>query len=218
MLWPSSRGFAFAGGTDFLPLDLQTGSAAANGSPEINVHLVFEIRSGLRAPAFRLLLPLRKDSGENVTEITPSAALGTLTLPRACLVGLEIRKIESAEVEGNALLFVCVATAIAPARCGFRSSRIYLVRVKAELVIDLALLIVTENVVRLGDFLELLLGLFVVRIYVGVVLARKLAKGFANLIRRCGLLDSEQSVIIFLLSIRHVVCVASNCLLIGHRI
>ena len=101
----SGGGFAFAGRTDFFTLDLQTRSAAANGSPKIDVYLVFEIRSGLRAPAFRLLLSLGKDSGENVTEITPSAALLTLTLPRTCLVGLEIREIESAEVEGNALLF-----------------------------------------------------------------------------------------------------------------
>jgi len=50
---------------------------------------------------------------------------------------------------------------------GFRLRGIDLVAVVANLVVDLALLLVAEYVVGFGDFLELLLGAFVSGIYVG---------------------------------------------------
>jgi hypothetical protein len=75
---------------------------------------------------------------------------------------------------------------------GLGRGRVDLVGVEADLVVDLALLLVGEDVVGFGDFLELLFGLFVVGVHVGMILARELAEGLADLIRSGRLLDAER--------------------------
>ena len=83
------------------------------------------------------------------------------------------------------------------ARIGFGRGRVDLVGIEADLVIDLALLFVAQNIVGLGDLFELLLGPLIVGIHVRVVLARGLAEGLADLLRRGRLLDAERCVIVF---------------------
>src|SRR6202022_4422122 len=78
-----------------------------------------------------------------------------------------------------------------------RRSRIDVVRVEAKLVVDLPLLVVAQNIVRLGDLLELLLSLLVSRVHIRVVLARSLPERLANLIRGRCLLDAKYAVIVF---------------------
>ncbi len=65
-----------------------------------------------------------------------------------------------------------------------------LIGIEAELVVDLALLLVAQHVVGFGDLLELLLGFFVAGVYVGVIFARKLAEGLADIFRSGRLLHS----------------------------
>src|SRR5204862_296502 len=63
-------------------------------------------------------------------------------------------------------------------------------------VVLLALLGVGEDVVGLGDLLEALLGPLVARVAVGVVLARELAVGLLDLIRRRVLRHTERLVVV----------------------
>src|SRR5574344_2192783 len=73
-------------------------------------------------------------------------------------------------------------------------------RLMAELVVTLALVGVMENVIRLGRFLELLLGDLVAGIAVGMVLHRELAIGGLDLVRRRRLRNTQDVVIIAFVS------------------
>ena len=63
-------------------------------------------------------------------------------------------------------------------------------------VVVLALVGVAEDVVRLRDLLEALLGLRVARVLVGVVLARELAVRLLDLVRRRLAVDAEHLVVV----------------------
>ena len=86
------------------------------------------------------------------------------------------------------------------ARIGLGLRRVDLVGVEAHLVVDLALLLVAQHVVGLGDLLELLLGLLVAGVHVRVIAPRSLAEGLANLLRRGRLLHAKRAVIVLVLS------------------
>ena len=107
-------------------------------------------------------------------------------------------EVEAAKVNGR------TAAAGLLAGIGLGRSGVDLVGVEANLVVHLALLLVAENVVGFRDFLELLLGLFVARIDVGMIFAREFAEGLADVIRSGRLLDAEQCVIVFVLRCGHV--------------
>src|ERR1700752_60830 len=72
-------------------------------------------------------------------------------------------------------------------RIRLRRGRIDVVGVEPNLIVYFAFLGVAENVVGLGERLELLLSRLVAGIDVGMVLPRQFAKGLANLVRRGGL-------------------------------
>ncbi len=203
--------------TGLLPLDLQPRHAAAHRRPEVHAHLVLNIRAGLR-PA-RLLLA-RENAAEDIAEASTesSARLGRLrrraAAARPCAPALKTRKIEAAEVERHLAGRRIRARGIRPAaktrtrsisaarrRLGRRW--IDIVRVEAELVINLPLLLVAQNVVCLGDLLEAFLGLLVAGVHVRVILARQLAEGLAHLLRRRGLLHPERAVVVLGLCRRH---------------
>jgi len=93
----------------------------------------------------------------------------------------------------------------APARRSLSLRRIDLVGIKPERVVDLPLLLVTQNIVGLGDFLESFLSLLITRIHVRMIFARKFAKGLANILRRGRLLYAQNSVVVFALSWWHFV-------------
>src|SRR5271165_5892262 len=180
--------------------------------PEADVDLIFQVGAGL-GMLHRLgcAAPV-EDAGEDIAETTAAAA-GAPSGSAGALFS-EIGEVEAAEVKRNFLGIgarsagaracalartskpACAEAATASVRLGRRG--INVVRVEAELVVDLALLGIAEDVVGLGDLLELLLGRLVPRIHVGVVLAREFAERLADLLRRRGLLDPEVAVIIFL--------------------
>ena len=72
-----------------------------------------------------------------------------------------------------------------------------------ELIVLLALLLVGKHFVGFGCFLELLLGLLIVRITVGVIFDGELAVRLFYFIGRCGLRHPKHLIIIsFLLHIK----------------
>ena len=183
-------------GANFLALDFEASDPAANGCPEIDVDLVFEVGAGLRAlGGWRSL----ENMPEKMSRKLPQPGLRRLHRRRL------FREIESAEVEGDAFL-LCTASACcrtAGPGCGFSGGGIDLIGIEAELVVDFAFLLVAQDVVGFGDFLELLFGLFVAGIDVGMVFTRELAKRFADLVRGRGLFDAEGRVIVFVLGWWH---------------
>src|SRR5581483_9640486 len=117
--------------TDFLPVDLDARLAAADRRPEIDGRLVLEIGAGFRPARALLLLRSRKNAGEDVFEAAPGRLIRSCARMRTTL---EAGKIEPTKIDGNA------ATLALLARIGFCLSRVDLVGIEAELVVDLALL------------------------------------------------------------------------------
>ena len=104
-----------------------------------------------------VLLRSGEDAGENVLEAAPRLdEPGPGLLPRMA-AALKSGEVEAVEVDRSAAARALLA------RIGLGLRRVDLVGVEAELVVHLALLLVAQNVVGLGDLLELLLGLLVVR-------------------------------------------------------
>src|ERR1700722_10880334 len=195
--------FALARRTDLLPLNLQPRHPAPHRGPEVNAHLILKI--GPRLSPARRVPPSAEHTAKNVLEAAAKAATRLLLrTPPA----LKIRKIEPAKIKWDLLAAMArspaaitppsaTATRIPAPRRRLRSRRIDVVRIETKLIVDLSLLVVAQNIVRLGDLLELFLGLFVIRIHVRVVLPRSLAKRLANLIRRRRLLHTQRAVIVF---------------------
>src|SRR5205823_1862052 len=142
--------------------------------------------------------PAAENARKNVAEAGPTPAAGLSS----------IRKIKAAKVERNALRPTAAKAAggrTAEAACaksaaagvGFGRRRINVVGVKAQLVVNLALLGIAQDVVGFGDLLEFLFGFLVAGIDVRMVLARQLAEGLAELIRRGALFYAQDGVIVF---------------------
>src|SRR6185437_10014840 len=161
-----------ARGAHILAMHLQSRLSTADRAPEIHRRLVLEVGAWLRPVGTLLVLRSGKDAGEDVFEAAPAAAL--LLRARSAL---EPREIEPAKIDRHSAAMALLAGV------GLGLRGVNLVGVEPELVIDLALLLVTQDVVGLGDFLELLLRLFVVGVYVGVIFARELTEGLADFLR-----------------------------------
>src|SRR5262249_35363696 len=84
-----------------------------------------------------------------------------------------------------------------PARSGWRRSRTTLL-VIAQAVVHLALLGIAQYFISRTDLLEALLGRFVPRVYVRMVLARKSAVDLADFLLRGIALHTKNFVVIFL--------------------
>src|SRR5215469_10014151 len=186
----------FASRANLLPLNLQLRHSTPHRSPEVHCDLVLKISSRLR-PAGSFPAGPRKHLTEDVFKAAKTSTRLLLSSTR-----LKVRKIKPAKVERNLLrapTTPCAArkSTIPATSRSLRRRRVDVVRVEAELIIDLPLLLIAQNIVCLGDLLELLLSLLVSRIHIRVILARKFAKRFANLLRRRRLLDPKYPVIIF---------------------
>ena len=140
-----------------------------------------------------------EDAAEDVFEASPRTGV--------CLRGAACSTLNAGEVK-SAKVHRPPPTLLL-ARIGFGLRGVNLVGVEPDLVVDLALLLVAENVVGLGDFLERLLGLLVVRVHIRVIFSRGLAKRLADIILRCILLDAEDCVVVLVLGRWHVL--ASGC-------
>src|SRR4029077_18180825 len=85
----------------------------------------------------------------------------------------------------------------AAARVGLSRGRIDIVGIEPELVVNLPLLGIAEDVVRLGKRLKLFFSGFVARIDVRMILACKFAERFADVVGGGGLLYAQNAVIVF---------------------
>src|SRR5581483_8625158 len=195
-----------------LARDVEAHDAAANGGPERDIDLVLEVRAGFRSllGGSRAAAVPAKHAAENIAE----AATTATGLPAALRAFEEIREIEAAEIEGDALAAGCsglsAGNTAKTSRSGWSATSVGLggcgidvVGIKAELVVDLALLGIAEDVVRFGDSLEFFFGSFVAGIDVRVIFAREFAEGLADLVRRGVLFYPQNAVIIFLCSWCH---------------
>src|ERR1700733_1030186 len=177
-----------AGGAGLLTQNLQPGRTSAHRGPEVHVDCVFEIstglRSALRLPATGLLV---EDAGEDVAEAAPTAAGRSRSGLALCSgIAFEVGEVETFKIEGHFLRPGAAGRtrpSIAATSGSFSLRGVDLVGVKAELIRDLALLLVAQDVVGLRDLLELLFRLLVAGVYIGVVFSRKFAEGFADVVR-----------------------------------
>ena len=207
-LGAASVRLAVAGGAHFLAIDLYACLAAANRRPEVDRGLVFKIGARLRTARRVRVLRARKNAGENVFEA--AKALRARALALAGNTARETVEVEAAEVDRRP-----VAALALLARVGLGRRGIDLVGVEADLVVNLALLLVAKNVVGLGDLLELLLSLLVARVHVRVIFARSFPESLADLLRRGRLLDAEHRVIVFIGRCGHgcfLISVQSSCI------
>ena len=88
------------------------------------------------------------------------------------------------------LLPMLVGTSLVGVEAGFQST-------SAEFVVELALFLVPDDIVGVGDFLETLSRLGVVGVDVGMVLSRELSVRFADFVLARSLLDTKGFVEIF---------------------
>ena len=179
--------------------DVELHHRALDGLPEADVHLIFQVVA--RFGTLHLLAaPAAEDVGEDVAEpacASRPASGSTRTFG-------EVVEVEAAEIERH-FLGVSARSARAwaagppnppAATVGLGCGRIDVVGVEAELIVNLALLGIAEDVVGFGKRLELFLGRLIAGIHIGVILARQLAEGLADVVRRRGLLDPESRVVV----------------------
>jgi hypothetical protein len=199
---------AVAVSANIAPRDIELHHAAANRRPERHIDLVLKIAARCRALLGRLTAPAASENvGEDIAE---SAAPAARRLAPASARPLEqVRKIKAAEIDvagppggrppGKPPPKSPEAPRLSAAACvRLRRSRIDIVGVKPELVVNLPLLGIAENVVGFGKSLELFFRRFVARIDVRMILARKFAERLADVVDGGRLLHAKNSVIVFI--------------------
>ena len=72
-----------------------------------------------------------------------------------------------------------------------------LFEVGAELVVALALIRVAQHLVRRLDLLKLVLGRRIIRVHVGMILARHLSIGLLYLLLRGGARNTQRGIVVF---------------------
>jgi len=205
LAWGFERTLTTALRANILARDVQAHHTAADRRPEWNVDLIFEIRPGF-GPLIgmgRCAAASTEDSRKDVAKATaPTGCALTAT----CVVD-QVREIESAKIEMDALsALTCswkASTGLACSRVGFGGRWVDVVRVEPDLIVNLPLLGIAKNFVRLRDSLEFLFGSLVPWIDVGMILAGEFAEGFPNVLGGRGLLHAENLVIVFLGGGRH---------------
>src|SRR2546427_1284883 len=183
--------------------EIQPHDASADRRPERHVHLVFEVGTRLRAFLRGGAAASAENSGEDVAETSRAS-----TSSPAPSSFEQIGEIEPSEVEVRALTAgsgLAVGKPSESTGAGWAATRISLsrrwiniVRVEAELVVNLALLGIAEYVVSFGEGLKFFFGSFVSGIDVRMIFARKLAECLADVLGGGGLFYAEDFVIVFL--------------------
>ena len=175
---------AVAGGAHLLAIDLDARLAAANRGPEVDRGLVFKIGAGLRTARRLGMLRARENAGEDVFEAAKAPAGLALAAMLTWVAARETVEVEAAKIDGRPAALALLA------RVGLGLRGIDLIGVETHLVVNLALLLVAQNVVGFGDLLELLLSLFVAGVHVRVVFARSFPESLADIILRSRFLDA----------------------------
>src|SRR5882724_420035 len=190
------------------PGNIQAHHAAPDGGPEGYVDLVLKIGAGL-GPFLRRTAAPAEDSGENILEAARARTAGFSAPGTFEHVG----KVEAAKVEVDTLcpagpgsweaLAGCATRAASSPGIGLGCGGVDVVGVKTDLIVNLAFLGIAQNVVGFGQDLELFFRGLVAGIDVGVILAGQLAKGFADFVRRGGLVYTQNFVVVLFSSVGH---------------
>ncbi len=174
---PPGRSGAAARLTCFLPRDIQPYLCAANRLPEIDVQRIFEVRSRAPAPALAAFVRAAPKNWLNISRNRTSA---TEVPSKSSVAARRPRRFAAAIYSLKSNPPKPMPPGPLPGWPAFGRN---VVRVKPVLVVDLALLLVAQNVVRFLYFLEALLCRLVARIQIRMILSRKLPVRFADLIR-----------------------------------
>ena len=190
---------AVAGVADFVAGDVEARLGAPDGLPEIDIHHVFEV-AALFGLGLRRAAPRPPKNCEKMSRKPPASAPRSRGARRGCRAAgparcEEIRKIEAAEIHVR-------AGGPAGTRPPGRRAGKAVLGIEAVLVVHLALLRVAQDVVGFLDVLEALLGGLVPGVQVGMILARELPVGLADLVRG-GLARNAQRFVIVVLGSRH---------------
>ncbi len=230
-LWTDARAFDVAlpvtVPADFQVRDVELHHRALDGLPEAYVDLILEVVARFGSLCNVLLSAAPEDVGEDVAESAGASGFA----PSSARAFGEVVEVEAAEVERH-FLRVGARSASAWARTtestrakasaapvGLGRRGIDVVGVEPELVVNLPLLGIAEDVVGLRKRFELFLRSLVPGIHVGMILARKLAKRLADIVRGGSLLDPESRVIVFFFAscARHSQLSACLWLLVDNR-
>src|ERR1700691_2108593 len=187
------RTASVAGGTRVVARDIEPRLGALDGLPEIDIQRVLEILALLRRclRRFATIEKVRKDVSEAAR--AGAASRRRTPAPTSGAALKVVRKVETVEIH------VGLWTR---SRSGARAAaRGYVVRIETVLIVDLALLGVTQNVVSLLHLFETFLGGLVTRVHIGMKLARQPAIRLLDLIL-AGALRHLQSFVIIVLG-RH---------------
>jgi hypothetical protein len=157
-----------------MAINVQPDLRAFDGLPEIDIEGVLEVRAALRR--LRLLGATRtaEELPEQVAE--PESVRVGLRAGSACRPGSTsiFAEIEPAKPHVRTTTGERVAFSAVAGHC--------LVRVKSVLVVHLALLRVTKNLIGFQDVLEALFGGFVTRIQIWMVLTRQFLVRFPDIV------------------------------------
>src|SRR5580704_14642540 len=149
------------------PRDLNLLHRAADGIPEVDLDLIFQIAAGL---LLHFHFPAASAAEELAEQVAETCAAGASGRARAA-AGIEIK---SAEIKIDAGI-----TGIASRR---RGTRLIVVAIKSVLVVHLAFLAIRQHVVRFLQLLEFFFRSLVAGIQVRMIFPRELAKSRTNLL------------------------------------
>ncbi len=163
-----------------------------DGLPEIDADRILQIAALFgfqlrRAAAFAAAEKLRKQiaKGSAIFRL-PCAAAGFALLAR------KIGKIEAVEIHirtAGTLRTAAAATRTAALR--------HVVRIEPDLIVNRALLVIAQDVVRFLNRLEAVFGRLIAGVQIRVIFTRELPVGFPDLVRRGRFRHIQRLVIIF---------------------
>src|SRR5207245_8956132 len=111
---------------------------------------------------------------------------------------LEVRALTAGDRPAAGKTAKSAGTVWTSTRISLSRRRINIVRVEAELVVNLALFGIAENIIGFGEGLKFCFGSFVSGIDVRMIFARKLAECLADVLGGSGLFYAEDFVLVFL--------------------
>src|SRR6266704_1356750 len=190
-LWGAHGARSMTRLTSVHPRDRELFHCAAHGVPEVDLELVFQV-------AARFMFWFRRHAAAPAKELAEEVAKARSSGPGTRASA----KIEAPKIKIHA----GVARALVSAGI---ASRRQVLAVEAVLVVHLPLLGVGEHVVGLLDLLEFFFRGFVAGIQVGVVFARHLAEGRADILHAGLARHSQEFVIILFCRCWHLLCVFS---------
>src|SRR5208282_3139642 len=160
------------------------------------MHPVFNVGAFFRFLTCPLAFATGKNRGEDVAKTAAKPAGLPSGFPARFI---HVGKIKTGKVHAG---WGCVRGS-GRTRAGTVTARGEVVRIESVLIVDLALLLVTQDFVSFRELLEFFFRPFVPRIDVGMKLAGQMAVSLAKLLRLGITSDAKGGIIVFLWSTGH---------------